>query len=75
MFFLQGGFAVPGDGLAGINGAAHEAVFVGTAEAVLREFVGELGSALEHFPGVGVVAGGLSLAGRCFVPEGLQRSC
>lgn len=68
VLFLEGGFAVPGDGEARVDGAVHQPVFVGAAEAVLREFVGELGGLGEHFPGVGVVVGGLSGGVGCFVP-------
>lgn len=55
VLFLHGRFAVPGDALPRIDGAAQEAVFVGAPEAELGEFVAEVGGLGEELLRVSLV--------------------
>jgi len=72
MFFLHGGFGVPGDGLAGVDGAADLAVLVGVAEAVLGEFISEVGGLDEELEGVSFITDESIGRGSAFVEECLS---
>lgn len=71
VFFLHGGFGVPGDGLAGVDGTAELAVLEGAAEAVLGEFVPEIGGLHKELEGVSFVADKGVGWGSTFVEERL----
>lgn len=71
VFFLHGGFGVPGDGLAGVDGTAELAVLEGAAEAVLGEFVPKIGGLREELEGVSFVADERIGWGSAFIEERL----
>ena len=56
MLLLYSGFAVPGDGLAGVDGATEVAILVGSTEAKLGEFVAKVCGLGEELERVGFVA-------------------